>query len=152
MYDMSSISKAGIFVDVKQLMPFTQKMNKEMCVADRRDYGSKLIDYNLRMIECFTMAYHRWDEKIEFVADRGYEIELKGEKRRYVDELEAAFDCYKSLMEFCFENLQFSQMKVETKVKRHKFFMEQMAKIETGIVKWSASIYKQVVVHTDNTD
>ena len=33
MYDMSSISKAGIFVDVKQLMPFTQKMNKEMCVA-----------------------------------------------------------------------------------------------------------------------
>lgn len=144
---MSSISKAGIFIDVKQLLDFTYRMNKEMSVADRRDYGSKLIQYNLDMISNFTMAFHRRDEKVAFdVAGRSYEISLKGEKRLYVDALEASFDNYQALMEFCFENLMFSRMSARKRRRRHKHFMELMAKIGTGIVKWSGSVYKQVSV------
>lgn len=145
---MSSISKAGIFVDVKQLLEFTYRMNNEMSVADRRDFGGQLIRYNLDMISCFTMAYHRRDEKVSFTADREYEIRLQGEKRQYVDALEAAFDSYQALMEFCFDNLTFSRMKAEKRAKRHKHFIELMAKIGTGIEKWSGSIYKQAIVHT----
>lgn len=144
---MSSISKAGIFIDVKQLLEFTYRMNKEMSVADRRDYGSRLIQYNLDMIANFTMAFHRRDERIAFDVDcRSYDINLRGEKRSYVDALEASFDCYQALMEFCFENLTFSRMSDRKRRRRHKHFMDLMAKIGTGIVKWSGSIYKQVVV------
>lgn len=144
---MSSISKAGIFIDVKQLLEFTYRMNKEMSVADRRDYGSRLIQYNLDMIANFTMAFHRRDERIAFDVDgRSYDINLRGEKRSYVDALEASFDCYQALMEFCFENLMFSRMSKRKKKRRHKHFMELMAKIGIGMAKWSGSIYKQVTV------
>ena len=144
---MSSISKAGIFIDVKQLLEFTYRMNKEMSVADRRDFGSQLIRYNLDMITDFTMAFHRRDERVAFEAGgKSYDIQLKGEKRFHVDALEAAFDSYQALMEFCFENLTFSRMSTRKRRRRHKHFMELMAKIGTGIVKWSGSIYKQVMV------
>lgn len=144
---MSSISKAGIFIDVKQLLEFTYRMNKEMSVADRRDFGSQLIRHNLDMISSFTLAYHRRDERISFDAGgKSYDISLKGEKRSHVDALEAAFDSYQALMEFCFDNLNFSRMSARKRRRRHKHFMELMAKISTGIVKWSGSIYKQVVV------
>jgi len=144
---MSSISKAGIFIDVKQLLEFTYIMNKEMCVADRRDYGGQLIKYNLDMITNFTMAFHRREEKVAFDTEgKSYEINLKGEKRLYVDALEASFDSYQALMEFCFANLQFSRMSARKRKRRHRHFMELMAKISTGIVKWSGSIYKQVAI------
>ena len=144
---MSSISKAGIFVDCKQLLEFTYRMNKEMSNADRRDFGCQLIRYNLEMISNFTLAFHRRDEKIAFDAGgKNYDINLKGEKRLYVDALEASFDCYQYLMEFCFENLTFSRMSTRKRRRRHKHFMELMAKISVGIAKWSGSIYKQVVV------
>lgn len=144
---MSSISKAGIFIDVKQLLAFSYKMNKEMCVADRRDYGSMLIKYNLDMISYFTMAFHRKDERIEFDADgKHYDINLKGEKRQLVDALEAAFDSYQALMEFCFDTLCFSRMNEMKQIARHEEFMRLMDKIGTGIVKWSGSVYKQVSV------
>ena len=150
---MSSISKAGIFIDVKQLLEFTYRMNKEMSVADRRDFGSQLIRYNLDMISSFTLAYHRRDERISFDAgDKSYDISMKGEKRAYVDALEAAFDSYQALMEFCFDNLTFSRMSARKRRRRHKHFMELMAKISTGIVKWSGSIYKQVVVSEKGHD
>ena len=61
LFTMSSISKAGIFIDVKQLLTFTYLMNKEMSNADRRDFGSMLIKYNLDMITAFTLAFHRRD-------------------------------------------------------------------------------------------
>lgn len=144
---MSSISKAGIYVDCKQLLAFTHKINKEMCVADRRDYGSALIKYNLDMIAHFTMAYHRHEEKLAFSADgKSYEVITQGEKRQWVDALEADFDSYCSLMEFCFANLQFVKMSARKRKRRRKEFMRLVAKIGTGIVKWSASIYKQVSV------
>lgn len=147
LFTMSSISKAGIFIDVKQLLTFTYLMNKEMSNADRRDFGSMLIKYNLDMITAFTLAFHRRDEKIAFdTDDKKYDIRLQGEKRVYVDTLEAAFDSYQALMEFCFENLCFSRMTERKRRRRHKHFMELMAKIGTGIVKWSGSIYKQVAV------
>lgn len=144
---MSTISKAGIFIDVKQLLEFTYRMNKEMNVADRRDFGSRLIQYNLDMITNFTMAFHRRDERVAFDAGgRSYDINLRGEKRVHVDALEASFDSYQALMEFCFENLMFSRMSARKRRRRHKHFMELMAKIGTGIVKWSGSVYKQVSV------
>lgn len=144
---MSSISKAGIFVDVKSLLDFTHRMNKEMSNADRRDYGSQCIKYNLDMITYFTLAYHRKDEHIAFDYEgKSYDVNLNGEKRKYVDALEAAFDSYQALMEFCFDNLTFSRMSSRKRRRKHKFFMELMAKIGTGINKWSGSIYKQVVI------
>lgn len=150
---MSSISRAGIFIDVKQLLEFTHRMNKEMCNADRKDYGSRLVEYNLEMISFFTLAYHRRDEKIEFDADnKAYSINVVGEKRKYVDMLEASFDKYQALMEFCFANLQFPRMKARKRRRRHKHFMELMAKLSIGIAKWSASIYKQVTVSTKGHD
>lgn len=150
---MSSISKAGIFIDVKQLLEFTYRMNNEMSVADRRDFGSRLIHYNLEMVANFTMAYHRRDERVAFeLESRKYDIRLQGEKRVYVDALEAAFDCYQALMEFCFENLTFSRMSARKRRRRHKHFMELMAKIGFGIEKWSGSIYKQVVVSEKGHD
>ncbi len=147
---MSSISKAGIFIDVKQLLDFTYRMNKQMCVADRRDYGSALIRANLDMIASFTLAYHRRDERIAFAAGgRQYDIQLQGWKRQHVDDLEAAFDRYQALMEFCFDTLTFSRMDGKEQERKHAEFMGLMAKISTGIEKWSGSIYKQVVV-SDN--
>ena len=148
---MSSVSKAGIFIDVKQLLEFTYRMNKEMSVADRRDYGSKLVQYNLDMVANFTMAFHRRDEHIAFNVDgKDYDINLKGEKRVYVDALEASFQNYQALMEFCFDNLTFSRMSKRKRKRRHKHFMELMANIGTGINKWSGSIYKQVTVFEKN--
>ncbi len=144
---MSSISKSGIYIDCKDLLVFTRNMNKEMSVADRRDYGSQLIKLNIDMVSFFEMAYHRKDEKIVFDLDnRHYEINMKGEKRAYVDNLEAAFDSYKTLMEFCFKYLTFANMSKRKRRRRHKHFMALMGKIGTGIVKWSGSIYKQIVV------
>ena len=146
-FTMSSISKAGIFVDVKQLLEFTDRMKNEMSNADRVNYGDKLVQYNLDMISSFTMAYHRRDERISFDAgEKHYDINLKGEKRAYVDSLEAAFDSYQALMEFCFDNNKFSRISRRKRRRKHKQFMMLMAKISTGIVKWSGSIYKQVSV------
>jgi hypothetical protein len=143
---MSSISKAGIFIDVKQLLVFTQRMKEAMNVADRINYGDRLVGYNLDMITSFSLAYHRRDEHIIFTADgKTYDINLKGEKRKHVDDLEAAFDAYQALMEFCFENLDF-KLKKRKRHRRHNQFMELMAKIGPGIVKWSGSIYQQVSV------
>ena len=144
---MSSISKAGIFIDVKQLLEFTHRMVKEMDNADRKNYGDALVRYNLEMISAFAMAFHRRDEHVTFEAGgKSYDVNLRGEKRVHVDALEAAFDCYQALMEFCFENLTFSRMSRRKRRRRHKHFMELMAKIGIGIVKWSGSLYKQVVV------
>lgn len=144
---MSSISKAGIFTDIKQLLEFTDLMTKEMCNADRVRYGDRLVAYNLDMIANFTMAYHRRNEHVAFTVDgKSYDINIRGEKRRHVDDLEASFDCYQALMEFCFEHLTFSRMSEEKRNQRHEMFMELMDKISSGIVKWSGSVYKQVVV------
>lgn len=120
---MSSISKAGIFIDVKQLLVFTQRMKEAMNVADRINYGDRLVGYNLDMITSFSLAYHRRDEHIIFTADgKTYDINLKGEKRKHVDDLEAAFDAYQALMEFCFENLDF-KLKKRKRRRRHNQFM-----------------------------
>ncbi len=55
-FTMSSISNAGIFIDIKQLLKFTHVMKKEMSAADKEDYGHMLTQYNLDMIKYFTMA------------------------------------------------------------------------------------------------
>lgn len=144
---MSSISKAGIFIDVKDLLEYTDRMIYEMSNADRIHYGDELIRLNLAMIADFTLAYHRKDEHITFTAgNKAYDLNLKGEKRSLVDKLEADFEAYKSLMEFCWEHGKFAKLKKANKRRKHKHFIELMAKIGSGIVKWSASVYKQVVV------
>lgn len=146
-FAMSSISKAGIFIDLKQLLPFTDQMYKAMSNADRKDYGSKAVQYNLDMISCFTLAFHHRDEKTVFDAgDKHYEINSNGEKRAYVDSLEAAYDNYMTIMDFCFENNKFTRINKRKRRRKHKQYMELMAKIGTGIIKWSGSLYKQVSV------
>ena len=144
---MSSISKAGIFIDIKQLLTFTDQMNKAMSHADREDYGRMLIRLNAEMVANFTLAYHRRDEKLSVTIDGvSYDIVNRGEKRTYVDALEASFDSYMTLMDFCFENNKFTRITSRKKRRKHKQYMELMAKISSGIVKWSGSIYKQVSV------
>lgn len=144
---MSSKSKDGIFVDIVQLLQFTHRMKKEMSAADKEDYGHMLTRYNLDMISNFKLAWHRRDEHVIVdVEDKAYDVNLRGKKREYVDALEASFNSYQALMEFCFENLTFSRMSSRKRRRRHKHFMVLMAKISTGIEKWSGSIYKQVVV------
>lgn len=144
---MSSISKAGIFIDVKQLLDFTYRVTGDFQDTERnRQLGHQLIQYNLDMISNFTMAYHRRDEHMSFEAGgKMYDINLKGEKRQYVDALEASFNNYMALMEFCFAALDFT-VSARKRKRRHKHFMELMAKLSTGIAKWSGSIYKQIVV------
>lgn len=144
---MSSISKAGIFIDIKDLLEYTDGMVKEMKNADRVNYGDELKRLNIAMIVDFTMAYHRRDEHISFTAGgKSYDINLKGEKRNLVDKLEADFDAYQALMEMCWEKNKFQRIKKRKRRRKHKHFMELMDKIGTGIDKWSKSVYKQVVV------
>ena len=122
-------------------------MVKEMENADRVEYGDELKRLNVAMIADFTMAYHRRNEHISFTAgNKTYDINLKGEKRNLVDKLEADFDAYQTLMEFCWENNKFPRLKKRKRRRKHKHFMELMDKIGTGIDKWSKSVYKQVVV------
>lgn len=144
---MSSISKAGIFIDVKQLLDYTYRITGDFEDTQRNhQLGHQLIQYNLDMITAFTMAFHRRDEHVSFEAGgRKYDINLKGEKRQYVDALEAAFDNYQALMEFCFAALNM-KLSARKRRRKHKHFMALMAKIGSGIAKWSGSIYKQVVV------
>ena len=150
---MSSISKAGIFIDIKQLLEFTYRFASDMSNADRKRFGDMLVKYNLDMVSYFTMAFHRRDEKVSFDAGgKRYDIISRGEKRVYVDALEAAFDSYKTLADFCFDNLQFSRLSKRKRRRRHTHYMELMAKIELGIVKWSASVYKQVSVSEKDTE
>lgn len=56
-FDMSSISKAGIFIDVKQLLEFTHRMVKEMDNADRRNYGDAL---DAVQRPCFAKDYDNY--------------------------------------------------------------------------------------------
>lgn len=144
---MSSISKAGIFIDVKQLLEFTYRVTGEFEDTERnRQLGKQLLQYNLDMIAHFTMAFHRRDEHVSFEAGgKMYDINLKGEKRQYVDALEASFSNYMALMEFCFATLNFT-LSPRKRRRRHKHFMELMDKLGSGIAKWSGSIYKQIVV------
>lgn len=144
---MSSISKAGIFIDVKQLLEFTYRVTGEFEDTQRnRQLGQQLLQYNLDMIAHFTMAFHRRDEHVSFEAGgKMYDVNLKGEKRQYVDTLEASFNNYRALMEFCFANLNFTLSQRKHR-RRHKRFMELMDKLGSGIEKWSRSIYKQIVV------
>lgn len=68
-FTMSSISKAGIFIDIKQLLGFTDQMVGYMTAVDRKRYGDRLVQYNLDMIAQFTLAYHRRDERRGIVKD-----------------------------------------------------------------------------------
>lgn len=124
---MSSISRAGIFIDVKALLEYTDRMVGEMTIADRKRYGDELVRLNLAMIGDFTIAFHRKDGK-----------------HQYIDHLEADFESYKALMEFCWATNKFSRLSARKKRRKHKHFMELMAKLQVGIVKWSASVPKQV--------
>lgn len=126
-------------------------MNKAMSHADREDYGRRIIQLNAEMVSNFTLAYHRRDEKISFSVDgTEYEVINRGEKRSYVDALEASFDCYMAIMDFCFDNNKFTRITKRKRRRKHKQYMELMAKISSGIVKWSGSIYKQVAVSKKN--
>lgn len=124
---MSSISRAGIFIDIKALLEYTDRMVGEMTIADRRRYGDDLVRLNLAMIGDFTIAFHR-----------------KEDKHQYIDQLEADFESFKALMEFCWAKNKFSRIQKRKRRRKHKHFMELMAKLQVGIVKWSASVPKQV--------
>lgn len=56
---MSSISRAGIFIDIKALLEYTDRMVGEMTISDRKRYGDDLVRLNLAMIGDFTIAFHR---------------------------------------------------------------------------------------------
>ena len=77
-----SISKQGIWIDCKALLPLSYQLNNVLSNKDRLIVEDKLVKSNLAMIESFAMAYHRADEKA--VYDDGsvvYEGMIKGCKQ-----------------------------------------------------------------------
>lgn len=144
---MSSISKAGVWIDCKQLLSETYKLVGYLNNADKVRIGDKLLQYNIDMINHFSMAYNRGDEHL--VYDNGrkiYDVIIKGCKMEEVNALQASFESYKALIELTFENLDLSRMSQEKRQKKETFFLTQLGKIEQGITKWSRSIYRQVTL------
>ncbi len=150
---MSSISKAGVWIDCKQLLPETYKLVNFFNNADKVRIGDKLIDYNIKMIDHFAMAYNRGDEHLTYDNGRKiYDVTIKGCKMEEVNAFQSAFECYKVLIELTFETLDLSRLSNAKREKKHAFFIAQMGKIELGITKWSRSITRQVVLSvTDRT-
>src|SRR5574344_566744 len=144
---MASISKQGIWIDCKSLLPLTYQLNNHLANKDRILVGDRLIKANLDMIESFASAYSRGDEKLTY--DTGsvfYELEIKGCKRKEIDRLQAAFEHYRALWEFIFEHLEIQRMSEEKKKRKMNEFILLLGKIETGINKWRLGTYRQVVV------
>lgn len=108
---MSSISKAGVWIDCKQLLPETYQLVNYLNNADKIRIGDRLIQLNIDMINHFSMAYNRGDEHL--VYDDGkkiYDVVIKGCKMQEVNALQSAFESYKALIELTFENLDLSRM------------------------------------------
>lgn len=150
-----SISKQGIWIDCKALLPLSYQLNNVLSNKDRLIVGDKLVKSNLAMIESFAMAYHRADEKA--VYDDGsvvYEGMIKGCKQIEVDKLRSHFETYKALWEFIFDSIPISKWSREKRERKEAEFLTLLVKIETGINKWRSGIYKQVIISKKrhNTD
>ena len=144
---MASISNQGIYVDCKQLMSLTYQLINHLTNRDRLLVGDRLMKANIDMIEAFTMAYKRGDEKLTY--DDGevlYEAEIKGCKRNEIDKLAACLEQYKLLFEFIFENLNIQRMSDDDKERKEAEFVRMLSKIERGISKWRSGVYRQVLV------
>ena len=150
---MTSISRQGIWIDCKALLPLTYQLISHLTNKDRILIGDRLVKINLDMIESFAMAYARGDEKLTF--DRGnsyYEIEIKGCKRKEIDRLQSNLEHYKALWEFVFDNLDLQRWGDEKIKAKETEFIRLLAKIEIGISKWKSGTARQVVVSRKRHD
>ena len=150
---MTSISRQGIWIDCKALLPLTYQLISHLTNKDRILIGDRLVKINLDMIESFAMAYARGDEKLTL--ERGkyyYEIDIKGCKRKEIDRLQSNFEHYKALWEFVFEKLDLQRWSDEKIRAKETEFIRLLAKIEIGISKWKSGTARQVVVSRKRHD
>ena len=139
---------AGVWIDSKQLLEHTNRLVRSLGDYDREVFGKELIRLNIAMIRDFPLAYKLRNEHYAY-DDNGtvWDVRLDGHKREYIDRFIADLMAYEALIEFIFDNLNFIGPKHKRKRnRRERFFLTQIAKIETGVEKWSRRVYKQVVV------
>lgn len=143
---------AGIWIDTKQLLPHTKMLVASFNEFDRDTIGRELIRLNVEMVRDFALAYRLRDESYSFEGSGvSKNIKIKGHKRECLDRFIGDLQAYEALIEFAFENLEFIGAKNKRKRNRkHRFFIAQIAKIESGIEKWSRSVIRQVIL-TVNT-
>lgn len=144
---MANISSAGIYVDCKALLTETRRLIGHLTNKDRIQLGDALVRECVEMISCFSLAYAASDEK--FTLDDGttlYEGELKGCKRKYVDEVIGHYYAYVAIFEEIFDNVQLERIGIEKKRKLHGLMVTLLGKIDLGINRWQKGIHKQVVV------
>ena len=115
---------------------------------DKDTIGRDLIQLNVEMVRDFALAYRLRDESYSFEESGvSKNIKIKGHKREYLDKFIGDLQAYEALVEFAFENLDFIGRKNKRKRNRkHKFFISQIAKIESGVDKWSRSVIRQVIL------
>lgn len=139
---------AGIWIDCKQLLEHTRRLVGSLNDFDREIVGKELISLNLAMIRDFALSYRLRDEHLVYDNSQVIrDIKIEGHKREYLDLFLGDLQAYEALIEFAFENLEFVGPKHKRKRRRkERFFLTQLAKIETGVEKWSRGVHKQVIL------
>ena len=144
---MANISSAGIYVDCKALLSWTRRLISHLSNKDRIHLGDYLVRENVEMIASFSLAYAASDERFTFDdGDTLYEGELKGQKRKYVEDVMGHYYAYVALFEEIFDNVQLERLSAEKRDKLHGVMIELLGKIDNGINRWQKGIYKQVIV------
>lgn len=139
---------AGIWIDCKQLLEHTRRLVGAFSDFDREVFGKELVRLNVAMVADFALAYRLRDEHYIYDGPRAVrDICVSGNKREYLDRFIGDLQAYEALVEFAFENLEFTGPKHKRKRnRRRRFFITQLAKIEDGVDKWSRKAYKQVTL------
>src|SRR5574344_766928 len=134
---MSSISRQGIWIDCKALLSLTYQLLNHLTNKDRILIGDRMMKSNLDMIEAFSSAYSRGDEKLTFDSGKVYyDIDIKGCKRKEIDRLQSCYENYRALWEFVFGCLDIQRWSDDKIKQKQAEFVRLLAKIETGISKW----------------
>jgi hypothetical protein len=144
---MSSISRQGIWIDCKALLSLTYQLLNHLTNKDRILIGDRMMKSNLDMIEAFSSAYSRGDEKLTFDSGKVYyDIDIKGCKRKEIDRLQSCYENYRALWEFVFGCLDIQRWSDDKIKQKQAEFVRLLAKIETGISKWRSGTSRQVVI------
>lgn len=145
---------AGIWIDCKQLLPHTRRLVASFNEFDREVVGKELLRLNVAMIRDFALAYRLRDERFVYDDTKVVrDIKVNGHKREYLDVFIGDLQAFEALIEFAFDELEFTGPKRKRKRnRRRRFFLMQIAKIEAGMEKWSRKVYKQVILTETRRD
>lgn len=148
---MAKITKSSIFVDSKKLLQYTYTIYNMLSNKNKAQIGNHLLDANLKMIEHFSLAYHKRDNQYELLTPKGtYTLSLKGLKKNELTALFAQYERYKILLEFIFSSVELSHkqnaLSDKQRDKLYVQFLEHLAKIEAAIQKWDQSIKQNISI------